>query len=60
MGPLFETIVPAVVDVMMQRHQMQQLFKDNLLTSQERMKLYADQKRMKREFQVGDIVYLKL
>ncbi|XP_075084706.1 uncharacterized protein LOC142167962 [Nicotiana tabacum] len=32
---------------------MQQLLKDNLLKAQARMKLYADQKRTEREFQVG-------
>ncbi|OIS99850.1 hypothetical protein A4A49_62696, partial [Nicotiana attenuata] len=60
MGPLLETTFPVVVDVMMQRQQMQQLLKDNLLKAQERMKLHADQKSTEREFQVGDMVYLKL
>ncbi|XP_075099003.1 uncharacterized protein LOC142175896 [Nicotiana tabacum] len=38
---------------------MVQLLKDNLCKAQERMKLYADSRRTEREFQVGDIVYLK-
>ncbi|XP_075075102.1 uncharacterized protein LOC142162641 [Nicotiana tabacum] len=39
---------------------MQQLLQDNLSKPQERMKLYADARRTKRIFQVGDMVYLKL
>lgn len=39
---------------------MQQLLQDNLSKAQERMKLYADKRRSEREFQVGDIVFLKL
>ncbi|XP_075092310.1 uncharacterized protein LOC142172560 [Nicotiana tabacum] len=44
----------------MHRQQMQQLLKDNLTKAQERMKYYADKRRIDREFQVGDLVYLKL
>ncbi|XP_019224978.1 PREDICTED: uncharacterized protein LOC109206595 [Nicotiana attenuata] len=40
------------------RQQMQQLLKDNLQKAQERMKLYTDQKRTERAFQVGDMAYL--
>ncbi|OIT32972.1 hypothetical protein A4A49_14857 [Nicotiana attenuata] len=42
------------------RQQMQQLLKDNLQKAQERMKLYTDQKRTERAFQVGDMACLKL
>lgn len=37
-----------------------QVIKDNLLKAQERMKSYADKKRIEREFLVGDMVYLKI
>ncbi|XP_033513828.1 uncharacterized protein [Nicotiana tomentosiformis] len=59
-GPLLETIVSVVEDVVMRRQQMQQLLKDTLSKAQERMKYYADKKRTGREFQAGDMVYLKL
>jgi len=39
---------------------MQQIIKDNLCKVQERMKHYADLHRTEREFQVSDLVYLKL
>ncbi|XP_070013614.1 uncharacterized protein [Nicotiana sylvestris] len=60
LGPLLETMVQATEDTMMRRQQMQQLLKDNLTKAQERMKYYADKRRSDREFQVGDMVYLKL
>lgn len=33
---------------------------ENLLQAQNRMKRYADLKRLERVFQVGDLVYLKM
>lgn len=57
---MLDTTVPAVEDVIMKRQQVQQLLLDHLLKAQERMKLYADQRRTKRESQVGDFVFLKL
>ncbi|XP_060217253.1 uncharacterized protein LOC132644672 [Lycium barbarum] len=60
LGPLLDTTVPAAEDVVMQRQQMQQLLQDNLLKAQERMQLFADQKRTERTFQPGNMVYLKL
>lgn len=39
---------------------MLQLLKDNLSKAQERMKFFVDNRRTDREFQVGDLVYLKL
>lgn len=34
--------------------------KENLHLAQDKMKLYADKKRIEREFEVGDWIYLKL
>lgn len=42
------------------RAQVQQLLKDNLIKSQERMVWYANKKRTDRSFEVGDEVFLKL
>lgn len=60
MGPLLDTTILPAIYVTMQRQQMHQLLKDNLMKSQERMKLYADLKRTEKKFPVGDMVYLKL
>ena len=43
-----------------QRQQALQGIKEELANSQNRMKQLADKRRSEREFQVGDIVYLKL
>lgn len=51
---------PLVAAFVKERLATQQLLKENLQKSQERMKCYADKKRTEREFQVGDEVYLKL
>lgn len=49
------------VNTMLQkRWETQQLLKENLIKSQERMKCYSDKKRTDREFSVGDEVILKL
>lgn len=37
-----------------------ELLRDQLIEAKERMKMYADRKRVEREFQVGDYVYLRL
>jgi hypothetical protein len=37
-----------------------EVIKQNLIKAQARMKFYADKKRKEREFDVGDMVYLKL
>lgn len=47
-------------DFMQQRTQRLQELKENLQQAQHRMKFYADKKRVEREFEVGDMVYLKL
>ncbi|XP_070024821.1 uncharacterized protein LOC142181679 [Nicotiana tabacum] len=60
LGPLLETVLQGAEDTVMRRQQMQQLLKDNLIKAQERMKYYADKRSSDREFQVGDMVYLKL
>lgn len=60
MGPLLDSIVPASEDLVMKRQQIHQIIKDNLCKAQERMKRYADLHRSEREFQAGDLVYLKL
>ncbi|KAH0725517.1 hypothetical protein KY284_001382 [Solanum tuberosum] len=57
---LHDTMVPAAEDVIMHRQQMQQLLKDNLHKARERMKYFPEQQRTEKEFQVGDMVYLKL
>lgn len=59
-GPLLKNTIQAAEDVVMQRQQFQQLLKDNLNTTQARMKYFADNRRTDREFAVGDQVYLKL
>ncbi|KAH0776278.1 hypothetical protein KY290_007689 [Solanum tuberosum] len=50
----------AAEDVVMQRQKFLQLLKDNLNTTQARMKYFVDNRRTEREFAVGDQVYLKL
>lgn len=43
-----------------QKELMLERLKANLHTAQERMKYFADRKRSERQFQVGDMVYLKM
>lgn len=46
---------------LLQRRQLaMQVIKDNLSKAQNKMKTYADKRRKEREFQVGDMVYLKI
>ncbi|KAL0413609.1 UNVERIFIED_CONTAM: Retrovirus-related Pol polyprotein from transposon [Sesamum radiatum] len=49
-----------VEGLMQERIKVLQLLKDNLHLGQQRMKLYANKRRPKREFEVGDEVFLKL
>lgn len=49
-----------VIDTLAERQLSIDLLKTKLTEAQNRMKLYADQKRSDREFQVGDMVLLKL
>jgi transposase InsO family protein len=48
------------MDFLAQKQHMITKLKDNLSQAQERIKKYADQRRTKRQFQIGDMVYLKL
>jgi len=61
-GPLLENTVQVqdAEDVVMQRQKFLQLLKDNLNTTQARMKYFVDNRRTERDFAVGDQVYLKL
>lgn len=47
-------------DLMEQRQKLMQTLRENLLQAQNRMRFFADKKREEREFQVGEMVYLKL
>lgn len=47
-------------DFLTAKQQILQQLKDNLVVAQNRMKKYADTKRVERSFQVGDPVYLKM
>lgn len=49
-----------VEEYMKDRGIMLQLLKDNLVQAQARMKLFADKKIIEREFNVGEMVYLRL
>lgn len=60
MAPYFDSTVGDVKDYMLDRQLMLRSLKENLAQAQGRMKLYADQGRTEREFQVGEYVYLKL
>ena len=64
--PTYATYIPskstvAVVDQSLRdRDAMIQLLKTNLIQAQARMKMYVDQKRSERTFEVGDMVFLYL
>lgn len=51
---------PTVKQFSQNRTQVQQLLKENLLRAQEWMTWYANKKRTKRHFELGDEVFLKL
>ena len=59
LGPYTQSKVARVEDHLKDRQQLDELLRKNLYGAQDRMKLYADQKRSKREFKVGDWVYLR-
>jgi ribosomal protein L21E len=52
--------VPDLADWLQNRSLLTKLIQQQLLRAQQRMKAQADAKRSEREFQVGDMVYLKL
>ena len=54
------TRVATVDSYLQDRQQLFSLLKHNLNAAQERMKWFADKKRVDRSFKVGDWVYLKL
>lgn len=54
------TPVASVDRTLQQREAMRRVFKFHLSRAQDRMKQMADKRRSEREFQVGDLVYLKL
>ncbi|XP_030939733.1 uncharacterized protein LOC115964592 [Quercus lobata] len=54
------TRVATINSYLQDRQQLFSLFKQNLNAAQERMKWFADKKRVDRSFKVGDWVYLKL
>lgn len=60
MGPYIEISHEEVRDEIQQRRVMMQNLRENLLSAQDRMKIYADRGRVDRQFEVGDEVYLKL
>lgn len=48
-------------DNLLQNNELElEVIKENMLKAQERMKYYVDKKRKDRQFQVGDMAYLKL
>jgi ribosomal protein L21E len=60
-----DVIIPDCTDLTAQeqlrnRHVAQQVIKNNLLKAQARIKQQADKHRSEREFNVGDMVYLKI
>jgi len=54
------TTVPTVGEYLQQRQIVTQVLKKELTTAQNRMKQVADKRRSDRDFNVGDIVYLKV
>lgn len=59
-GILPDAIQPEVKDIMQAKILALQNIKHNLTLAQSRMKKYADRRRSEREFEVGDMVYLKM
>lgn len=60
MGPYLDAIIPAASTVIQNRAQMLQVIKEHLAQAQNRMKMFADRNRTKRQFTVGEWVFLKL
>lgn len=54
------TVVATVDEELWNWDQLLGLFRENLHKAQNRMRKYTDMKRTEREFQVGDLVYLRL
>lgn len=60
LGTLAETVVPAATKMVKDRQEILQALKEHLVQAQIRMKEFADRHRTEREFNIGDLVYLKL
>lgn len=60
LGTLCDSIVPAASQLVQDRQGILQLLKYHLSQAQHKMKENADKHRTEREFQVGDLVYIKL
>lgn len=62
--PTFELIaqykVESVDQVLKESQIVSKQLKENLVKAQARMKQYADSKRSEREFEIGDVVFIKL
>jgi hypothetical protein len=51
---------PKAKDWLQESQHILKALKENLQTTQNQQKLYADRKRVERSFEVGDLVYLRL
>ena len=51
---------PRAKDWIQERQDILRALKDNMATAQNQQKLYADRGRVERQFEVGDLVYLRL
>ncbi|XP_027067344.1 uncharacterized protein [Coffea arabica] len=60
LGPYSHSKVATVENHLKDRQRMDELLKSNLQEAPNIMKMYVDQRRSKREFSVGDCVYLRL
>ena len=54
LGPYPDTIIPAASQLLQEKLRISSSIKDHLAKAQQRMKHFADQKRMERTFEVGD------
>lgn len=55
-----ESNVPGAKDFIQQNFDIMKTLKDNLHHAQNQQKIYDDQKRLERMFEVGDMVFLRL
>ena len=54
LGPYLDYVVPAASNMLQERNRISNCIRDHLVEAQQRMKYYADQHRIEREFSVGD------
>ena len=57
---IFQTNLPVVKDQLEETQKIVQILKENLNNARNRMKQQADRNRTKREFEVGEWVFVKL